>query len=89
MFLFCFFISDDDDDDWGDADTEEAKAARMRELGDAVKKLTMTEDLEKPEEERMRMFAEYLQDKLVGAAVSVSALPRTFRDLHSLNSWIK
>jgi len=58
--------SDDDDDDWGDADTEEAKAARMRELGDAVKKLTMTEDLEKPEEERMRMFAEYLQDKLNG-----------------------
>jgi len=36
----------------------------MRELGDAVKKLTMTDDLEKPEEERMRMFAEYLQKKM-------------------------
>ena len=37
----------------------------MNELGDAVKMLTMNEDLEKPEEERMRMFAEYLQEKLV------------------------
>jgi len=57
--------SDDDDDDWGEEDlTAEAKAARLSELGDAVKKLTMTDDLEKPEEERMRMFAEFLQDKL-------------------------
>ena len=37
----------------------------MSELGDAVKKLTMTDDLDKPEEERMRMFAEYLQKKMV------------------------
>jgi len=57
--------SDEDDDDWGEEDlTEEAREARMRELGDAVKKLTMTDDLEKPEEERMRMFAEYLQKKM-------------------------
>jgi len=56
--------SDDDNDDWGEADTEEARAARMNELGDAVKMLTMSEDLEKPEEERMRIFAEYLQEKL-------------------------
>jgi len=59
--------SDDDDEDWGEEDlTEEAKQARMSELGDAVKKLTMTDDLDKPEEERMRMFAEYLQGKMNG-----------------------
>lgn len=57
--------SDDDDDDWGEEDlTEEAKQARRQELGDAVMKLTMTDDLEKPEEERMRMFADFLQGKL-------------------------
>ena len=49
----------------------------MNELGDAVMKLTMTEDLEKPEEERMRMFAEYLQDKLVRERLSISALVHT------------
>lgn len=56
--------SDEDDDDWGEDLTEEARTQRINELGEAVLKLTMTDDLEKPEEERLRMFAEYLQNKL-------------------------
>jgi len=62
--------SDEDDEDWGEDDlTEEAKEARLAELGDAVKKLTMTDDLEKSEEERMRMFATFLQDKMTNGSL--------------------
>lgn len=54
---------DDDDEDWGEETTEEAQRRRMEEISDHAKGLTLSEDLEKPLEERVNIFYNFVKEK--------------------------
>lgn len=58
-------VDDDDDnddfDDWGDDDTESARKEREKELTSGIKNLTINDDLEKTEDERLDLFYEYVK----------------------------
>eukprot|EP00918_Siedleckia_nematoides_P099621 GHVU01217839.1.p1 GENE.GHVU01217839.1~~GHVU01217839.1.p1 ORF type:complete len:435 (+),score=99.70 GHVU01217839.1:328-1632(+) len=53
----------DDDEDWGEDLSEEAVNKRMMELTDAAKGMTMSDDLEKTEKERVNLFYEFVKEK--------------------------
>lgn len=74
MFCFVFFSApctfdficghqdrDDDDEDWAEETTEEAQRRRMEEISDHAKNLTLSEDLEKPLEERVNLFYNFVK----------------------------
>uniref|UniRef100_A0A3P8S119 Eukaryotic translation initiation factor 5 n=1 Tax=Amphiprion percula TaxID=161767 RepID=A0A3P8S119_AMPPE len=52
---------DDDDEDWAEETTEEAQRRRMEEISDHAKNLTLSEDLEKPLEERVNLFYNFVK----------------------------
>lgn len=52
---------DDDDEDWAEETTEEAQRRRMEEISEHAKGLTLTEDLEKPLEERVNIFYNFVK----------------------------
>ncbi|MEQ2272960.1 Eukaryotic translation initiation factor 5A-1 [Xenotaenia resolanae] len=52
---------DDDDEDWAEETTEEAQRRRMEEISDHAKNLTLSEDLEKPLEERVNLFYSFVK----------------------------
>uniref|UniRef100_A0A674B4S2 Eukaryotic translation initiation factor 5 n=1 Tax=Salmo trutta TaxID=8032 RepID=A0A674B4S2_SALTR len=52
---------DDDDQDWGEETTEEAQQRRMEEISAHAKNLTLSEDLEKPLEERVNLFYNFVK----------------------------
>lgn len=52
---------DDDDEDWAEETTEEAQRRRMEEISDHAKVLTLSEDLEKPLEERVNLFYNFVK----------------------------
>uniref|UniRef100_A0A8C9Y9B9 Eukaryotic translation initiation factor 5 n=1 Tax=Sander lucioperca TaxID=283035 RepID=A0A8C9Y9B9_SANLU len=54
---------DDDDEDWAEETTEEAQRRRMEEISDHAKNLTLSEDLEKPLEERVNLFYNFVKHK--------------------------
>uniref|UniRef100_A0A8C6LRY0 Eukaryotic translation initiation factor 5 n=1 Tax=Nothobranchius furzeri TaxID=105023 RepID=A0A8C6LRY0_NOTFU len=54
---------DDDDEDWAEETTEEAQRRRMEEISDHAKNLTLSEDLEKPLEERVNLFYSFVKHK--------------------------
>ncbi|XP_034433391.1 eukaryotic translation initiation factor 5 [Hippoglossus hippoglossus] len=54
---------DDDDEDWAEETTEEAQRRRMEEISDRAKNLTLSEDLEKPLEERVNLFYNFVKYK--------------------------
>ncbi|XP_053290859.1 eukaryotic translation initiation factor 5 [Pleuronectes platessa] len=54
---------EDDDDDWAEETTEEAQRRRMEEISDHAKNLTLSEDLEKPLEERVNLFYNFVKYK--------------------------
>lgn len=54
---------DDDDEDWVEETTEEAQRRRMEEISDHAKVLTLSEDLEKPLEERVNLFYNFVKQK--------------------------
>uniref|UniRef100_A0A8C6WSS5 Eukaryotic translation initiation factor 5 n=1 Tax=Neogobius melanostomus TaxID=47308 RepID=A0A8C6WSS5_9GOBI len=54
---------DDDDEDWAEETTEEAQRRRMEEISDHAKNLTLSEDLEKPLEERVNLFYNFVKQK--------------------------
>ncbi|PWA29520.1 eukaryotic translation initiation factor 5 [Gambusia affinis] len=54
---------DDDDEDWAEETTEEAQRRRMEEISDHAKNLTLSEDLEKPLEERVNLFYSFVKQK--------------------------
>ncbi|XP_057715740.1 eukaryotic translation initiation factor 5 [Corythoichthys intestinalis] len=54
---------DDDDDDWGEETTKEAQRRRMEEISDHAKNLTLSEDLEKPLEERVNLFYNFVKQR--------------------------
>ncbi|XP_060938428.1 eukaryotic translation initiation factor 5 [Limanda limanda] len=54
---------DDDDEDWAEETTEEAQRRRMEEISSHAKNLTLSEDLEKPLEERVNLFYNFVKYK--------------------------
>uniref|UniRef100_A0A8C1T7B7 Eukaryotic translation initiation factor 5 n=1 Tax=Cyprinus carpio TaxID=7962 RepID=A0A8C1T7B7_CYPCA len=52
---------EEDDDDWAEETTEEAQRRRMEEISDHAKNLTLSEDLEKPLEERVNLFYSFVK----------------------------
>lgn len=58
-YLTCICVinlKDEDETDWAVDVSEEAVRARLQDLTDGAKGLTITEDLEKTEKERMDLF---------------------------------
>lgn len=56
-------IHDEDDDGWTVDVSEEAVRARMQDLTDGAKNITISEDTEKSEKERMDIFYEYVKKR--------------------------
>lgn len=54
---------DDQDVDWGEDTSEEAVKKRMEELSDAAKIMTVSEDTERSENERVDIFYNFVKDK--------------------------
>lgn len=54
---------DDDDGNWTADVSEEAVRARMQDLTDGAKNITISEDTEKTEKERMDIFYEYVKKR--------------------------
>lgn len=54
---------DDDSTQWTADVSDEAVRARMQDLTDGAKNMTITDDLEKPEKERMNMLYEMIKSK--------------------------
>lgn len=54
---------DDDDEDWAEETTAEAQRRRMEEISDHAKNLTLTGDLEKPLEERVNIFYNFVKQR--------------------------
>lgn len=52
---------DDEDEDWAEETTEEAQRRRMEEISDHAKNLTLSDDLEKPLEERVDLFYNFVK----------------------------
>lgn len=55
---------EDNDDDWSVDVSEEAVRRRQQALSDGVKGLTVSDDLEKPDKDRMDIFYKFLQSKI-------------------------
>lgn len=54
---------DDDDDNWAVDVSEEAVRARLLDLTDGAKNMTLSDDLEKSEKQRMDLFYEFVKSK--------------------------
>nr|CAG4651805.1 EOG090X05QT [Triops cancriformis] len=54
----------EDDDDWGEDVSEAAVKARMEDLTSGAKGLTISDDLEKTEKERVDIFYDFVQRRL-------------------------
>lgn len=72
MINFDLFLSgakdrDDEDEDWAEETTEEAQRRRMEEISDHAKNLTLSDDLEKPLEERVNLFYNFVKVSIVRA----------------------
>ncbi|ROL42350.1 Eukaryotic translation initiation factor 5 [Anabarilius grahami] len=63
---------DDDDEDWAEETTEEAQRRRMEEISEHAKGLTLTEDLEKPLEERVNIFYNFVKEKKDSGAIDTA-----------------
>ncbi|XP_061843423.1 eukaryotic translation initiation factor 5 [Nerophis lumbriciformis] len=63
---------DDDDEDWGEETTEEAQRRRMEEISDHAKNLTLSEDLEKPLEERVNLFYSFVKIRKENATIDAA-----------------
>ena len=60
-------MNDDEDDDWGEDTSDAAVKARMEGLSGAAKVMTISDDLEKTEQERVNMFYSFVKVRLVGS----------------------
>ncbi|XP_061699508.1 eukaryotic translation initiation factor 5 isoform X1 [Syngnathoides biaculeatus] len=67
-----WFQDGDDDDDWGEETTKEAQRRRMEEISDHAKNLTLSEDLEKPLEERVNLFYNFVKQRKESGAVDTA-----------------
>lgn len=59
----CFAPQDEDDGNWAVEVSEEAVRARLQELTDGAKGMTINEDLEKTEKERMDLLYEFIKTR--------------------------
>lgn len=73
---------DDEDEDWAEETTEEAQRRRMEEISDHAKNLTLSEDLEKPLEERVDLFYNFVK---VSSSVGRLNPPRHLRSRARVN----
>jgi translation initiation factor 5 len=55
--------SDDFDDDWGEDTSEDAVAKRMEDLSNGAKGMTLNDDMEKTQQERLDIFYEYVKKR--------------------------
>ncbi|XP_056327591.1 eukaryotic translation initiation factor 5-like isoform X2 [Danio aesculapii] len=62
-------VDGEEDDDWAEEITEEAQRRRMEEISDHAKNLTLSEDLEKPLEERVNLFYSFVKEKKDSGAI--------------------
>lgn len=70
MIFRCVGQDGDDDDDWAEETTEEAQRRRMDEISDHAKNLTLSEDLEKPLEQRVNLFYSFVKVSLTRLSVA-------------------
>ena len=61
----CFQVTEEDDDDWGDDTSEEAVQKRMQELSSAAKVLTINEDVDRPQQQRIDIFYAFVKVQYV------------------------
>ncbi|XP_053553391.1 eukaryotic translation initiation factor 5 [Bombina bombina] len=54
---------EDDDEDWGEDTTAEAQRLRMEEISNHAKNLTLSEDLEKPIEDRVNILFNFVKKR--------------------------
>lgn len=54
---------EEDDEEWAVDVSEEAVRARMLDLTDGAKGMTISDDLDKPEKERMDIFYEFVKQR--------------------------
>ena len=54
-------MTEEDDDDWGDDTSEEAVQKRMQELSSAAKVLTINEDVDRPQQQRIDIFYAFVK----------------------------
>jgi translation initiation factor 5 len=59
----CCEPQDEDDGNWAVEVSEEAVRARLQELTDGAKGMTISDDLEKTEKERMDLLYEFIKKK--------------------------
>lgn len=52
-----------DEDDWGEEDSTEAQKEREKDLTNGIKHLTLSNDLEKTEDERLDLFYEFVKKR--------------------------
>ena len=57
----CCQAIDDDDEDWGEDTSEEAVQQRMQELSSAAKTLTINDDVEKPQQQRIDILYAFVK----------------------------
>ena len=55
------FQDDGFDDDWGDDVSETAVAQRAQNVSDAVRSLTMNDDMERSQKDRVNMFYDFVK----------------------------
>ncbi|OQV18266.1 Eukaryotic translation initiation factor 5 [Hypsibius exemplaris] len=58
-----------DDDDWGEEDSVEARKERQKDLTNGIKHLTLDDDLEKTEDERLDIFYEFVKKHKEGKQI--------------------
>jgi len=67
---------DHDDEEWAVDVSEEAVRARLQDLTDGAKNLTLTEDLEKTEKERMDIFYAIVKSKIEAGTIESPAVAK-------------
>ncbi|MEE6493762.1 hypothetical protein FKM82_016937 [Ascaphus truei] len=65
-------VDGEDDEDWGEDTTAEAQRRRMEEISDHAKNLTLSEDVEKPIEERVNILFDFVKKKKEEGVIDTS-----------------
>ncbi|XP_078516363.1 eukaryotic translation initiation factor 5 [Lissotriton helveticus] len=65
-------VEDEDDEDWGEDTTAEAQQKRMAEISDHAKNLTLSEELEKPIEDRVNTLFNFVKKRKEEGVIDTS-----------------
>ena len=66
IYYFSLSQEDEDEVDWGEDISEEAVQKRLEEISGAARSMTLSDDLEKTESERVNIFFEYVKVSAIG-----------------------